>query len=317
MQTSILRSLKGHDGYLSGEEISRALNISRAAIWKYMDQLRALGYEIEAFPHRGYRLMAVPDKLLPVEVQDGLKARKFGGVVHHFDTTGSTMDEAFRFALDGAPEGTVVIAESQSKGRGRLGRNWSSPKGKGIYFSLILRPGLPPAQASMLTLLAAVALCEAVEAVVPAVVPRIKWPNDILVAGKKLCGILTELRAETDRVQFVVVGIGINVNNTAPQLLPEATSLKAATGMSCPRVLLLQAVLAAFEKRYAAFLRLGPAEVLAEWKARSATLGCRVRFVERGISFVGIAEALADDGGLMVRLSDGTVIKRIAGDVLL
>ncbi|MEI8012480.1 MAG: HTH domain-containing protein, partial [Candidatus Omnitrophota bacterium] len=141
MQTSILRFLKQHDGYLSGEEISRSLNISRAAIWKYMDHLRAQGYDIEAFPHRGYRLMSVPDKLLPVEVQDGLKTRRFGCEVHHFDATESTMDEAFRLALDGAPEGTVVIAESQTRGRGRLGRHWSSPKGRGIYFSMILRPG--------------------------------------------------------------------------------------------------------------------------------------------------------------------------------
>ncbi len=282
-----------------------------------MDHLRAQGYDIEAFPHRGYRLMSVPDKLLPVEVQDGLKTRRFGCEVHHFDATESTMDEAFRLALDGAPEGTVVIAESQTRGRGRLGRHWSSPKGRGIYFSMILRPGIPPSQASMLTLLAAVALCEAVEAVVPAVAPRIKWPNDILVHGKKLCGILTELRAETDRVQFVVVGVGINVNNTAPQLLPEATSLRAETGMSCSRVHLLQQVLVLFEKRYAAFLREGTVGVLADWKARSATLGCRVRFVERGVPFVGMAEALADDGGLMVRLADGSMVKRIAGDVLL
>ncbi len=282
-----------------------------------MDHLRALGYEIEAFPHRGYRFVSAPDKLLPFEVQHGLGTRKFGCDVHHFESVASTMDEAFRLALEGYPEGTVVVAESQTKGRGRMGRHWSSPKGRGIYFSLILRPGIPPSQASLLTLAAAVALSEAIETVVPQAQARIKWPNDLLVGGKKLCGILTELRAETDRVQFVVVGVGINVNNTAPQLLPEATSLRAETGVSWPRLLIFQQVLRTFEKIYMAFLRHGPGAVLEGWKARSATLGCRVRFTERGVAFVGVAEALADDGGLMVRLPDGKLVKRVAGDVLL
>jgi BirA family transcriptional regulator, biotin operon repressor / biotin---[acetyl-CoA-carboxylase] ligase len=317
MLTKIVRSLKSHEGYLSGEDLSRALDISRAAIWKYVDQLREQGYEIEAFPHRGYRLVAAPDRLLRCEVQSGLDTRKFGCEVHHFDTVASTMDEAFRFGLDGAPEGTVVVAETQGKGRGRMGRNWSSPRSKGIYFSLILRPKLLPSQAAMLTLVAAVAMSEAIEKVVPAVEARIKWPNDILIKGKKVCGILTELRAETDRVQFVVLGAGINVNNTPTQLLPEATSLRVESGASCSRVLLFQEVLRSLEKWYGAFLKNGPATALDAWRTRSAMLGRRVRFVDQNTSFVGIAEDLADDGGLMVRMPDGKVVKRLAGDVLL
>jgi BirA family transcriptional regulator, biotin operon repressor / biotin---[acetyl-CoA-carboxylase] ligase len=317
MLTRIVRFLKDHEGYISGEEISRSLAISRAAIWKYMDQLRDLGYEIEAFPHRGYRLLSAPDHLLKSEVQYGLGTRKFGCDVHHFESVSSTMDEAFRLALAGAPEGALVVAEAQTKGRGRMGRNWSSPKGRGIYFSLILRPKLPPAQAPVLTLLAAVAISEAIEKVVPRVKARIKWPNDILVDGKKLCGILTELCAETDRVQFVVVGVGLNVNNTPAQLLPEAVSLRTATEAVYPRVLILQEILRHFEKHYNAFLKSGNSGLLAEWKARSATLGCKVRFTERGDHFVGVAEDLAEDGGLLVRMPDGKLLKRVAGDVLL
>ena len=317
MLTKIITFLKDHEGYLSGEEISRSLHISRAAIWKYMDQLREAGYEIEAFPHRGYRLLSSPDLLLASQVQYGLGTQKFGAEVRHFESTLSTMDEAFRLGLEGSPEGTVVVAESQTKGRGRMGRNWSSPRSKGIYFSLILRPALPPSQAPMLTLDAAVALSEAIEKVCPQVKARIKWPNDILVGKKKLCGILTELRAETDRVQFVVIGVGVNVNNTSSQLLPEATSLRAETTAVCDRVRLFQEILRQMEKRYAAYLKNGSAGVVADWKARSATLGCKVRFLERGESVVGVAEDLADDGGLWVRLADGRRVKRVAGDIFL
>ncbi len=317
MLTKIVRSLKAHEGYFSGEDISRSLNISRAAIWKYMDQLRELGYEIEAFPHRGYRLISAPDRLLRSEVQCGLGTRKFGCDVHHYESVGSTMDEAFRLGLEGAPEGAVIVAEAQTKGRGRMGRNWSSPKHKGVYFSLILRPKLPPSQAAMLTLAAAVAISEAVEKVAVGVEARIKWPNDILVGTKKLCGILTELRAETDRVQFIVVGVGINVNTSVTQLLPEATSIRAETDAACSRLVLFQEILRHFEKRYMAFLKNGPAMILADWKARSATLGRQVRFVDRGESFVGVAEDLAEDGGLLVRLPGGKLVKRVAGDVLL
>ncbi len=317
MLSSILRALRSQEGYVSGEDISRTLRISRAAIWKYMDQLRALGYEIEAFPHRGYRFVSAPDMLLPTEVQPGLGTRKFGCEVRHFDSIASTMDEAFHLALEGAVEGTVVVAEAQTRGRGRLGRQWSSPRSRGIYFSLILRPRIPPSQAPLLTLAAAVALSEAVEKAVPSVKPRIKWPNDILAGGKKLCGILTELRAETDRVQFVIVGAGINVNNPPAQLLPDATSLRVEAGHTVARNVLFQEVLRHFEARYGAFLKGGAGAVLPEWKKRSATLGARVRFMERGEQRIGIAEDLAEDGGLMVRLSDGKLVKRVAGDILL
>ena len=317
MLTKIVRSLKAHEGYLSGEDISRSLDISRAAIWKYMDQLRDLGYEIEAFPHRGYRLVSSPDRLLRSEVQCGLDTRKFGCDVHHYDSVSSTMDEAFRLGLAGAPEGAVVVAEAQTKGRGRMGRSWSSPKGKGIYFSLILRPKLPPSQAAMLTLAAAVAVSESIEKITPRVKAKIKWPNDLLIGSKKLCGILTELCAETDRVQFIVVGVGINVNTTSTQLLPEATSLRAETGALCSRTLLFQEILRNFEKRYQAFLKDGPSAVVADWKVRSATLGCKVKFMERGDPRVGVAEDLADDGGLLIRMPDGKIIKRVAGDILL
>src|SRR3989338_3167992 len=225
MLERIIHYLKTAEGYLSGEEISRHLKISRAGIWKYMQELRRAGYEIIAVPHLGYRLLSSPDKLIPAEIQSGLKTKILGQRVEYFDSIASTMDAAFQLGVEGAAEGTVVCAESQTKGKGRLGRSWVSPKAKGIYMSVILRPSLPPTDVAQLTLLSAVALCEAIERCCQIPV-KIKWPNDILVGNRKIAGILTELSAEMDRVRFVAIGIGVNVNTTASQLPPQATSVK-------------------------------------------------------------------------------------------
>jgi BirA family biotin operon repressor/biotin-[acetyl-CoA-carboxylase] ligase len=316
MQKKIIRFLKGANGFVSGEDISRAVNISRAAVWKHMEELRASGYEIEAVPHHGYRLVSQPDRLSALEVHDGLATKKFGAYIHHFDHIDSTMNEAFRLGDAGALEGTVVVAETQTKGRGRLGRHWSSPKGKGIYFSIILRPSCAPSDIAGITLLAAVAVSEAIEKKTGLKV-LIKWPNDILYDGRKLCGILTELKAEIERVSFVCVGVGINVNTPASQLLPEATSLKNIKSEAFSRVELLQEVLKVLESRYRTAMKEGYAPVFKEWRSRSATLGRKVRFTDRGRSIEGTAFDLDKDGGLLVRLHSGEIIKRVAGDVLL
>jgi len=229
MQDQIIRFLKRSTSYLSGEEISRHLNISRSAIWKYMQELRQEGYDIVAVPHLGYRIVSSPDKLFPREIQHELKTKVIGKKIHYYDTIPSSMDVAFRLGVEGAPEGTVVCSESQTKGRGRLGRQWVSPKGKGIYMSIILRPQLTPTEVAQLTLLSAVAVCEAVVKYT-GVESMIKWPNDLLVRKKKFAGILTEISAEMDRVRFVVIGIGMNVNTPIAQLPPQATSLKAEKG---------------------------------------------------------------------------------------
>ncbi|MBF0620245.1 MAG: biotin--[acetyl-CoA-carboxylase] ligase [Candidatus Omnitrophica bacterium] len=316
MLTRVIHSLKAVEGYLSGEDLSRELKVSRAAVWKYIDQARALGYEIEAVPHRGYCLVSVPDKLLPQEVQYGLAAKKFGCHVHYFDTIASTMDEAFRFGMAGEPEGTVVVAETQTKGRGRMGRAWASPKGKGLYFSIILRPDCALQEISKLTLVAAVAVSEAVEKAT-GVRALIKWPNDLLLGNRKLCGILTELRAELDRAQFAVVGIGLNVNTPAGQLIPEAASLKGETGKNISRAAVLQEILRTFEKRYTAGQQDAYADTLNEWRARSATIGKIVQFQEAGRKVEGLAVDLDRDGALLVRVGSGKVIKRMAGDIFL
>src|SRR3989338_996121 len=311
----IIQFMKEADSYVSGEDMSETLKISRAAVWKYIDHLRKDGYDITAVPHLGYRLVSVPDKLLPHEIQSGLNTRTFGKNVVTFNTVGSTMDEAFRLGMEGAPEGTVVCAETQTQGRGRLGRVWSSPKAKGIYCSLILRPRLPPGQLSQLTLTAAVALAEALRDAA-GIEPAIKWPNDILIGGKKLAGILTELRAETDQVKFVVVGMGINVNTSASQLVDGASSLRAETGRVLNRVVVLQHILRSFEAWYAVLGRGRFDLVIKAWKARSATLKKRVRVTSPGGMVEGLAVDLDTDGALLVRQDSGVIVKLTAGDLV-
>ncbi len=315
MQEHIIQCLKKSKGaYLSGEEISRSANISRAAIWKYMQELRKDGYEIEAVPHLGYQLVSVPDKLLAHEIQFELKTKTFGCKVYYHESLNSTMDEAFKLGMEGAPEGAVVCAEAQTKGRGRLGRSWSSPKYKGIYLSIILRPKLSPGELAKLTLLSAVAVAQAVEKV-SGVEARIKWPNDILVKNKKLAGILTELRAEVDQMKFVVLGLGLNVNNTSAQLVDGATSLKQETGKTFSRVEVVQEILRAFEHWYHRLEKKGFDEIMQVWKERSHTLGQWVRITDPAGAVEGVAFDLDTDGGLLIRKDSGIVVKKMAGDV--
>lgn len=311
----IITFLKSADGYVSGEEISRALHITRAAVWKHIEVLRADGYTIDAVPRHGYRLSASPDRLFPSEVQHGLLTKVFGKYIHYFESIPSTMDEAFRLGSAGACEGTVIVAETQTKGRGRMGRVWASPKNKGIYFSIILRPSCTPSQASRMTLVSAVAISEAIECVT-GVRPLIKWPNDLLIGGLKLCGILTEMRAETDRVGFMVAGIGLNVNSASHQLVSGAVSLKQILGRPVMRVVLFQEILKSLEDRYVQVEKEGFKDAFISWRGRSATLGQEVRFLERTKIVSAIAVDIDDDGALIVRLSDGRLVKRVAGDIV-
>jgi BirA family biotin operon repressor/biotin-[acetyl-CoA-carboxylase] ligase len=232
------------------------------------------------------------------------------------ETVTSTMDEAFRLGMENCPEGTVVCAESQSKGRGRMGRVWTSPKGKGLYFSFVLRPSLPLNQLAQLTLMSAVALAEAIEGI-SELKPSIKWPNDILLGTNKLAGILTELRAESDQVKFVVVGIGLNVNASLHQLTPSASSLKVAAGKSFDRAQVFQAILRSLEKWYIKVLNHEFAQVMQEWKKRSATLHKRVRITDPTGITEGEAIDLDEDGALLIRKDNGLIIKKTAGDVIL
>jgi len=316
MKNKIIQFLRDSQGHISGEEISRQLKMSRAGVWKHIQELRKEGYVITAAKPYGYQLESVPDKLIPGEIQDGLETGWIGKKIYYYDSLPSTMETAFRLGLDGALEGTVVCAEGQTKGKGRLGRYWASPKGKGIYMSVILRPTLSLTDTAKLTLLSAVALCEAIR-IVTGVLAEIKWPNDILIKGKKVAGILTELNAETDQVRFIVVGMGVNVNTSLRALPGKATSLKMEIGKKISRVALIQEIFRCLEKWEASLKTRGFSPMIDQWKAFSCTLGRRVRVGNLNGDVEGEAVDLDEYGGLVVKSAEGRLIKRMSGDVLL
>lgn len=314
MQLKILHYFKNSSDYVSGEEISRNLKISRAAVWKNIEELRKRGYIFDAVPHMGYKLKAIPDKLLTHEIQNGLMTRFVGKNIECYDSISSTMEKAFGLGLEGAEEGTVICAESQTKGKGRRGRSWSSPKGKGIYVSVILRPTLALRDVAKLTLLTGVCVCEAVNTMTN-LKSTIKWPNDVLINGRKVAGILTELRAELDQVRFVVVGIGINVNTPLSSLPPQATSIKQEFNKSISRLDLLREVLKRLEELYTEVQVKGFARVLNRWKELSSTLGKTIRIVDQNGEVEGIAVDLDDYGGIVLEDSEGKRVVRMSGDI--
>jgi BirA family biotin operon repressor/biotin-[acetyl-CoA-carboxylase] ligase len=313
---AVLQVLRGAGDAVSGEYLAAQLGLSRAAVWKRIHRLKAQGYVIEGSPRRGYRLLAVPDKLLPAEVLEGLQARLLQGPVHHFETLDSTNNLAKELAARGAPEGTVVVAEAQTGGRGRLGREWDSPPGVGLYFSLVLRPMLPPMDLPQLTLTTAVAGVRAVRRVA-GVAPGIKWPNDLLLNGKKLAGVLTEMETESDRIRYVVVGLGLNVNNPEfpAELAATATSLTLATGGVYSRVALLKAWLEEFDGLYERFLNQQFREILEEWKGLTVTLGRTVTVRQGPREISGLALDVAPDGALLLRTAGGEMVRVISGEI--
>ncbi len=236
--------------YVSGEEISASLGFSRASLWKHINKLRLDGYLIEAVPHLGYTLKAAPDKMYGYDVGIGLGTDIIGKQkIWHYESLESTNNTAYELAEKGEPEGTLVVAETQTLGKGRLGRKWISPKNGGIYFSLILRPEMESDKVPVITLVAAVSVQKAIKKVC-GISAGIKWPNDILIGGKKVCGILTELKAQPDMVDFLILGVGINVNTEIKKLPPEATSLKNESSRSVSRIKLMRRVLTEMEKDY-------------------------------------------------------------------
>ncbi len=302
----ILKALRRHrEGYISGSTLASELGISRPAVWKQIETLRALGYDVEAKPRLGYKLRSAPDRLLPEELKPRTKV--MGKKIVHFNSVPSTNLEAKRLAEEGAEEGTVVVAERQESGRGRLGRGWLSPPG-GIYFSLVLRPRLSPAELSLVTLAAAVAVADAVHGVTGLEV-KIKWPNDVLLDGKKLVGILTEISAEADSIGFVVLGVGVNANldekEFPREVRPSVASLSSALGRPVDRPTLLTTILESFEELYAKLSSGRFEEVLKRWSMLSATLGAEVRITTVTGTYQGKAIGVSEDGALVVRLSDG------------
>ena len=319
MRTKILEILRSKsEGYLSGEEISRQLSVSRTAIWKHMQTLKQAGYEIEAHPRQGYRLKNLPDLLLPDEIRDTLHTKIIGrGEIYYFSDIASTNSEAKKQANLGCPEGTIVLSEAQNSGRGRLARSWFSPRSKGIWLSVVLRPPFNPYDAPKCTLLTAVAVTKAIRRVAQ-VECGIKWPNDILYQGKKMVGVLTEMSAEIDAINYVVIGMGINVNieeqDFPAELRGIATSLSIAAGREISRITLLNAVLVELEQGYKDVIERGFSEMLGEWRGFSVTLGKNVNVVGSGREFSGMAVDIDNDGALLVQTEEA-LERVLAGDV--
>lgn len=315
MQEKILEFLKKRQEFFSGEELSHHFKVSRQALWKHIQEFKELGYDIIAVPHLGYKLASSPDRLFPFEINYGLNTKFIAKNIHYFDSVSSTMDIAMQLGMEGAPEGTIVLAETQSRGRGRMGREWVSLKYKGIYLSLLLKPKILPNQSPILTLLSAVSICEAIKEVTD-LDAKIKWPNDILMHNRKLGGILTELNAEMDAIRFVVVGIGLNVNNDKKSLISGATSLKEEKGEFINRICLLQDILRKIETNYLLFKEKGPDFITEKWRNYSVTLGRRVKVVLHKHHLEGEAVNIDADGALLLRKDSGFIERVTAGDVV-
>jgi BirA family biotin operon repressor/biotin-[acetyl-CoA-carboxylase] ligase len=322
LKVAVLRLLKKNRGaYVSGEEICKSLQVTRTAIWKHIQALREDGYEIEARPRFGYQLTHIPDRLYPEEIKEGISTRIMGrNKIFHFSTISTTTELAREEAQKGCEEGTLVVAEEQTGGRGRLGRTWYSPRYKGIFLSLVLRPQVNPNEVSQVTMIASVALALAIKKET-GVAAGIKWPNDLLVQGKKVCGILADLNAEMDRVNYLVLSAGINTNHEPDDfhedLKDTATSLKIETGRPVDRARLVRACLESFEHWYTLWLVQGFRPVLSAWKEMSVSLHCPVRIHTLNKSWEGWAEDVDEDGALLLRLYNGEMQRLVSGEVSL
>lgn len=315
----LLQMLLDHQGeYLSGEEISKRLGISRTAVWKQINKLREQGYEFEAVSRKGYRLVYQPDKLKHFDVVTLLQGSQYGQQLKLLETTTSTQEEIRIWAEQGANNGALVIAEEQTLGRGRQGRRWISPSGKGIWMSLLLKPELPLADASRLTLLTAVAVCRALRQVTGLEI-GIKWPNDLLIKGKKICGILVESAGEDGKIRYCVVGIGIDVNlehqDYAGELSDRATSLKIEGNQNYDRAVIIGTVMKEMEFLMTSFLQQGFSTIANLWEALSVTLGKTITVKTPQGNIKGVAEELDQSGALKLQKSDGTIEIVYSGEI--
>jgi BirA family biotin operon repressor/biotin-[acetyl-CoA-carboxylase] ligase len=302
---------------ISGARIAREIGVSRSTVWRWIEQLREVGVRVKGRPHTGYFLERVPDILTPELLRAGLKSSLFGKRIYHFFRTDSTNRVGMELGYAGEPEGAVILAEEQTAGRGRAGRSWHSERAAGIYVTLLLRPKISPMQAPLLTMMAGLSAYAAIQAQTGLQLD-LKWPNDLILNGKKLGGILTEMHADTSLVRFVIVGIGINVNQEKfpGELNGIATSLHAETGKNQSRLELLARLLREFESDYNRFLREGAASVTERFtKASSYAMGKKVRVTNGAESFSGVTAGLAPEGLLQVEREDGKTVMVIAGDV--
>ena len=317
MKKEILKRLKEAEGYVSGQELCQGLGVSRTAVWKAVRQLEEEGYQIQAVRNKGYRLGSDSDVLSEEELSQVICGEWAGKQLVVLKSVDSTNAEARRLAEQGAAHGTLVLAECQTAGKGRRGRSWESPEGSGIWMSLILRPEFEPIHASMLTLLAAMAVEEGIRRT-SGLSCQIKWPNDIVLNGKKVCGILTEMSTEEDSIRYVVVGIGMNVNlESFPEdLRDKATSLLLESGKPIRRTELAAAVLSAWEACYGIFLKtLDFGSLMEEYNKRLVNRGRQVMVLTPGGSWQGDCLGINHEGELLVRKADGTVEAVMSGEV--
>lgn len=315
METKVLKFLKDNkDTFISGEEISRKLKVSRTAVWKHIKNLKDSGYEIIAQPHLGYRLAGIPDRLYPEEITDNLKTKVLGRKIFSYASTTSTNDVAYSLAEEAMPEGSMIISEKQTRGRGRLGREWISPEGKGLYLSLVLRPRLTPAEAGKITLMSSVCIASLIRKQfgIDAV---IKWPNDVYIGSEKVAGILTELAAEQDAVKFVILGIGINLNASVQELPKGATALKLKTKSQINRIAFLQHLLMELENYYEKINLFEFESIIQEWRNLSMTLGKRIKVKWRGTTIEGQAMDIDNFGALILRDDFGFSHHILSGDI--
>ncbi|MEN6374739.1 MAG: biotin--[acetyl-CoA-carboxylase] ligase [Smithella sp.] len=319
-QNILLDVLKQNQGqWISGEALAKRLSMTRSAVWKKVGILKEEGYDIESVPHRGYRLLNIPDLLLAQEIRDRLQTTILGKQdIYRYASTDSTNNRAKELAAQGAAEGVLVIAEEQAHGRGRLDRPWFSPGGENIYASFILRPSLPPSTASRMVLLTAVAAAEALMETT-GLRATIKWPNDILVNGRKIVGILLEMSVEMDAIDYMIVGLGINVNSSAERFPRNSrkniTSVLMETGKPFSRVHLLVRFLELFEERYNALEDSGFKPVIARWKTLTDIMGKKATIKTLNGSYQGVITDMDHDGFLIIRNDQGSETRLFSGDI--
>lgn len=306
------------DQFVSGQSLSNKLNISRSAIWKHMKELEKDGYQIEGVSRKGYRIVQSPDKVSANTIQWGLKTSWLGKRIIHKTSTTTTQQIAHQAAINNTEHGTVIIADEQTDGKGRMDRQWYSTKDKGIWMSIILRPNLAPVMAPQLTLLSATVLADAITKHTD-LKPKIKWPNDILINDRKTAGILTEMQAEQDQIQYVVIGIGINVNQEAEDFQEDisnkATSLYLESGTKLNIKDLIQHVLVIYEKDYNQFIKYGFPEVKQKWESYGYRIGEQIKITTLHKTWKAKFLGIAEDGALLTQTSEDGVKKLYAGEI--
>ena len=299
MKSKILEILEKKGNYVSGEEISKEIGISRAAIWKHIKKLRELGYEIDSKTNEGYRLIKSPEKQIEFELERMLDTKIIGKKILFFEEVDSTNNKAKQIALE-EKEGAVVISEMQTSGRGRRGREWQSPKG-GIYISFILKPNISPERAPQLTLVSSLALVETLNSMNGKLNAKIKWPNDVLISGKKISGILTELSADMEKINYIVVGVGVNINTDINNLPETATSLKLEMKEEVSVKLFLKSFLEHYDSIYQEYLDGDINQIIERWKDNSDTLGKNVKIIGINETYEGLAKDIDENGALILK----------------